>query len=521
MVNHTVKVRAPRQLSSLPGPLLLSRSDPRFMETVRNELGDPDARAALLSTVAPRKNGELQLLQPIHRAFAIGVAEVVCDAPGQPRLDPAAVESSGLVVRRIGELGEQAWSRSGANTRGWVDLESDPARSPGSVHLLDDPDAKRRKPRNANPVLAEHLSRLLFRPSDLSEDVTDLFVLPPDVCARAKATLLYGLVPTASLDVIAAGDPGQFSREDVLADLPDFLKSPATLAGENRSGPEVPAAGGWLGRPRGPISDPALAAYLEFVERVAAEYDLLGKKAERLRRVLGGISVVLQRSFAGGVAVESKQSLLEHIEQAAAALVFSPAGAASSVRMPIEWPRITAEQENGIVDAVGDALRQQVSELVSHEGRFSNADARYVVRTFVRVRRADGCAPAIFWSERSEPFTIAPWYQAAVGPTTIVPLPDPFKNLGAFKPNVAFALPASISDVVHKNSAKDLLEGKGSAGAGLGLAWLCGFNIPLITLCAFIVLSIFLSLLNIIFWWLPLIRICIPIPAALKKKVLG
>jgi len=26
------------------------------------------------------------------------------------------------------------------------------------------------------------------------------------------------------------------------------------------------------------------------------------------------------------------------------------------------------------------------------------------------------------------------------------------------------------------------------------------------------VLSIFLSLLNILFWWLPLVKICIPIP---------
>jgi hypothetical protein len=56
------------------------------------------------------------------------------------------------------------------------------------------------------------------------------------------------------------------------------------------------------------------------------------------------------------------------------------------------------------------------------------------------------------------------------------------------------------------------MKGAGGGG-GLKLDWICGFNIPLITICAFFVLSIFLSLLNIIFFWLPFIKICIPFPS--------
>jgi hypothetical protein len=41
---------------------------------------------------------------------------------------------------------------------------------------------------------------------------------------------------------------------------------------------------------------------------------------------------------------------------------------------------------------------------------------------------------------------------------------------------------------------------------------ICSFSIPIITLCALIVLMIFLSLLNIIFWWMPFLKICFPIP---------
>ena len=42
-------------------------------------------------------------------------------------------------------------------------------------------------------------------------------------------------------------------------------------------------------------------------------------------------------------------------------------------------------------------------------------------------------------------------------------------------------------------SMSGLMNGSGG-GARLGLGWLCGFNIPLITICAFFVLNIFLEL---------------------------
>jgi len=42
-------------------------------------------------------------------------------------------------------------------------------------------------------------------------------------------------------------------------------------------------------------------------------------------------------------------------------------------------------------------------------------------------------------------------------------------------------------------------------------------SIPIITICAMIVLMIFLILLNIIFFWLPFFKICFPVPT-LKAK---
>jgi hypothetical protein len=78
---------------------------------------------------------------------------------------------------------------------------------------------------------------------------------------------------------------------------------------------------------------------------------------------------------------------------------------------------------------------------------------------------------------------------------------------------VTFVVPERLFNLLNKNSPDDFLKGSASEGDfQLGLDWICGFNIPIITLCAFIVLFIFLVLLNLIFWWLPFIKICIPFP---------
>jgi len=99
-----------------------------------------------------------------------------------------------------------------------------------------------------------------------------------------------------------------------------------------------------------------------------------------------------------------------------------------------------------------------------------------------------------------------------------VPLPDILPGrIGDIRPNVAFIVPKGLAGFLNSNTAKSLLKGSGGRGTA-SLGWICGFNIPIITLCAFIVLVIFLSLLNFVFWWLPFVKICIPIPSSMSKN---
>jgi hypothetical protein len=134
------------------------------------------------------------------------------------------------------------------------------------------------------------------------------------------------------------------------------------------------------------------------------------------------------------------------------------------------------------------------------------------------VRREDGCPPKIVWSPESAPFKIAAWHEKGKLPPITIDLPS-LGDLKSFTPNVTFKVPGNLFNMLKQDPLAFL---KGEAGAGAdGIAWLCSFNIPIITLVAFIVFNIFLSLLNIIFFWMFLVKICIPIPKSLMARFEG
>jgi hypothetical protein len=160
------------------------------------------------------------------------------------------------------------------------------------------------------------------------------------------------------------------------------------------------------------------------------------------------------------------------------------------------------------VNAALSCLTEQYQARVPPEAKFANANALYAVRAFIRVTGHDDCPDKLVWSMESEPFRILPWWDGE-GPATTIALPD-LGSLKKIKPSVAFSMPPAIGNLLSGDMSK-LKDGDGSTD-GPGIAWLCSFSIPFITICAFIVLNIFLSLFDIIFRWMLFIKICIPIP---------
>jgi hypothetical protein len=175
-----------------------------------------------------------------------------------------------------------------------------------------------------------------------------------------------------------------------------------------------------------------------------------------------------------------------------------------------------ASSESSTIQMETKSKVPSLSILSIEEGRYATPERHYVLRSFAHVAHDDGCPPALIWSDYSAPFVIAPWYASGPAPLQRIDLPNVLSAnaIKKLKPNVAFNVPPELQNLLNGLNAKDLVEGNGSAGSGnITIKWICSFSIPIITICAFIVLNIFLQLLNIIFQWMAFIKICIPIPS--------
>ena len=525
MVDHAVLLRRPDPAAARPGPIILQRTDQNFLPSLLEELKGPGWLATIRRQVAASRtaDGVLSLFQPVHRTFHLVLLEVVCDTAGSPRLDPGRIESAGLVLRRLA-VDSHGTLRSNA-LEGWMQdagAAGNGAKRPRAVRgwlelsggdLDGDPDPARRPPslRSGHPDIDRRLALAHPLGESLAESVSPLFVAPPEVCTALGKTILYGLVPVTSSELSEA--PAvfpPFEAVELRSHLPALLRqvpSPAVprLGGELRYSDAVAAERD--GTPQD------LLAFIGQLRQLDVEFGAFsdGPAAQALYRELN----TLELAFPG----DRHRPAGEFLKEAVRVLVTADDLAAQPppvVRMPSAWPSIDAARAERIVQATRAALTEHLQRVIAREGRFAQSSRRYCVRAFVRVKSGNGCHPNIVWSSHSDPFVIAPWYAPSEAPPVQVALPDPSDRhfLRNLKPNVAFALPKPLFNLMRCSDPKKLMTGEGTmaCGGGVDLDWICTFNIPIITLCAFIVLNIFLQLFNLIFSWLPFVKICIPIP---------
>lgn len=520
MVDHSVILRGVSASRNLAAPLILQRTDEEFIDAVLDTLSTEGGIAAISNSAAKERNrqGALRLFQPVHRTFHIALLEIACDTFGQPRLDPERIESAGLVVRRIGrdERGQErleGWVQGGRKLRGWI-----PFTDPKKLKLDPDPTRRQLELRSGNEELDRRLAFLNGNIEPLAESVSPLFTAPPDVCKATRRTILYGVVPVTSselsespnvaspYDEASAGNGGAAGSQKINdttlnAHLPYYLRAggPRPESAANKVANHLNAA------------DADLKDFVSTLRQLRFEFDAFGDSRESKEFFDELNRITLNAN------TPQATPLGNFLKLAARALVDEEGkfgGEKPQVKMPATWPVIDTNRSKRLLTFVRAILKTRLAGLTSRQGRFDDLSARFRVCAFVRVKSEDGCPPKLIWSEPSEPFAIVPWYETGNRAPAQVPLPNPFDKdfMKSAKPSVAFGVPKDLFNFLNGNDPKKLMDGEGNKGSGPDFDWICGFNIPFITICAFIVLNIFLQLFNIIFQWLLLIKICIPIP---------
>lgn len=422
-----------------------------------------------------------KLFQPAHGRFYLVAASLVCRTPGLPdhRVDLARGEQAGFVLRRFTDGVEHAWVASpDPERRGWEPLGAAPDR------LLE------------------------------GEEVVPMF--PVNYAAGDGPRRLWaGLIPTASRETLRAGRPlppgAPAADEDprlaeprakvrqglealhALADLP---LTPAEVAAL-RADADLQACF-WL-------LDLAalLRQHLPAVwANVTAGAPALSGEAEALAALLRPLGAALDVAWAQRLAIAGE-----------------PAPAAPPV--PVSRGDLAALGAQALDERILAALREAGAgggPVVAELPRFDvEAEHRYVVRC-VKVPHA--CArphPAVVGA-RSDPFEIASYFdaEAPARPVRIsLPVDVSVAALRKSPRSVAFVISKQLrAQMARIGTAKKLLDGKLEAprSSPFDLGEICSLSIPILTLVAFVVLFIFLVLLNLIFWWLPFVKVCFPLP---------
>jgi hypothetical protein len=539
MVKHDIRVRGVDMAGTEQKcPVILQMHDDDFPARFLQDLASPGQTPISQTTIVDP--AQQPLFQPVQRMLHLALVKLSCNSLNFPRVNPTRIQSAGLVIRRVflkpGINGGQpvedhgklsAWMRSASGQFAWMALRPD-------QEILDPDPTQRRRLSSGQAELDRQLAALSLASAN-TESTTPAFVAPPASCASLNRTVVYAVIPTASSEVSDAQpkQPPQFDQSGLINSLPALLRS-----SQNASPPVVPASGitinyRWMSddflnaiypatppdtsstNPGSPIPDPHIAPFHVFSTALRMLHSVFGAfdgtaEGNAILQVLNQHNV----TFGDG----STQPMGSFYQSAKAALLdYNPypssSPSAPQLPMPTAWDQLNDDDQTALLTTLVAALTPRSQTLLAPQGRFQDATRRYRLRLFFRIKgETPNCPPELVWSEYSKPFRIAPWYASSERPHPPVPLPDPTSDfLANAKPNCSFQVPGNLMSAMQGTSMSGLMSGAGG-GSGLNLSWICGFNIPLITICAFFVLNIFLSLLNIVFFWLPIIKICIPFP---------
>ena len=117
------------------------------------------------------------------------------------------------------------------------------------------------------------------------------------------------------------------------------------------------------------------------------------------------------------------------------------------------------------------------------------------------------------------------------GPSALVCRPTSVRPAARFDKNTVFMMSDILCGQVDRFKGRAWLTSCSACCPGLsssrcacltrapcGTGVMCSLSIPIITICALILLTIIVLLLELIFHWLPIFTVCFPLPGFKRKK---
>jgi hypothetical protein len=510
------RLEGPEQ-GDLRKPALLRFASDTFMEDLAALLGgrpgELHAQLARPESFRARLLGEprdqpppppsvLKLYQPAHGHFNLVAANLVCRVPGMPdrSVDPARHERVSFVLRRLADDGsEMAWVDDPVGGKGWQALAAPDAGKVGQLEerlpLFPVSFAQGERRRRLLVGLIPTGSRESFQAGAGESSVTP----PRDVLEREHADPRLEDAQARVIGVLAeltdpGTDPPPPSQEEdislfLVLDLADFLMTtlPDQWKPVLEGAAPVPAAS--PGRALYDLLDGACAApNATWLQAMRAVWQ------QKQRIALEGTTAdpVLRYRLREIALNPQGRKVLSHVDLE------------SALRKALgkyEWP-----QDRPVATPV-PKLDPDVS-------------TAYTLRCVFERLSCGPLQPPVV-SEPSERFALASFFDtdAPARPIRIaMPVDTTLSGLRKYNRNVAIIMSNKLREqVVSVSNAKETLKGNVGQGQAFELGQICSFSIPIITICALIVLMIFIMLLNIVFWWLPLLRICLPIALPARK----
>ena len=493
---------------------------------------------------------------PMHKSFYLVSCELVCDRPGKPALDPAQISSAGFVIRRQGTAGEQSWMLEDDQALGWQSTPTGPR----------DPDLNRRlcQVQGMRPKVRLRGAPTPPPATTYTGEQTHPLHAIKHVDAEGKYhTILYGYLPLggsyvvrqpvgksiSAADTFSAESLGHFNNA-LAAQLlwPFGFKSGSqawTAACTRPINQGYPSAGLFellkvlvnryhLGEPKRP-DNAALEAWAgrQYFYQEALNPHLNPavfndySRASFLNARRFSLLVWLRQMFAN-----TNAPLVSYLASQEAPLNRDGSGGglkASPTRLPgvsdyaLYITPADAQELRALLNQRALAMATgKVKEIPLPKFGQAREDV-YEIVPFVRLRTACG-GEEIVWGAtqvRSQPFRVAAPFDPNASRPSLIQMPSLADLRKGMAQGVSMITPSDTFSLLNalnlkKGVSEDLVPNPNNAPQ-LGIQWICSFSLPVITLVAMILLMIMISLLNIIFFWLPWVRICLPFPSIKKE----